>query len=289
MSVRQIDFQLLVLRKRLHACALDIEQMFGDILLGTFGSDDSISDEQVRSAVRELRRGGTKPAVEFAALMEERQPGARDLMGYGVTAATRLFHHAESANGAPMGRVTTVASLWQRVLNDMIRTVFIHPQMYTTMNTYPLSRSIELIETMLDTLLYAQVPLTFTAVPVADVIPLTSANLAASTERDGRRNTRTAPSIVSMASTAVTVPAPVAAAAAAEPPRSKQQLVSPMTPPDSRISDDAVKSIISQRLQAEQEGEAIGSVLTSYTRPGVMKVRIPEAAITTRGGGRRKG
>ena len=264
MSVRQIDFQLLIVRKRLHMCALDIEQTFGDTAI----TGDVATDDQVREAVKKARVNAGMQ-VEFATLMDQRQPESKALMGQGVTVATRLFHHSELAGGAQIGRVSTDATLWQRVFQEMVRTVYVHPGMYSRgADGYALSKSLEVIESMLDLLLYAQVPLVFSAVPVSDVVPLTQSNLA-STTRDVRRNVRVAPSVVSVASTAV------AEDDADEEPASKSRVADVSA---SQLTEEDARSIVSQRRQ--RAPSPVGSVLTAYTRPGMLSIQIPE---TTRG------
>lgn len=255
MSIRQLEFQLLVLRKRIHGVALEIEQAFAEAVIPKTLPKKA---EEVRNILKRVRTD-TERRLEFSALMDQHHPQAKALMGQCITAATRLFHHAEAAHGAPIGRVSADASLWTRVFNEMINTVYAHPQMYMA-DGYPLARSLEVIETMLDGLIYAEIPLTFAAVPTAEVLPLTAGNLELA--RETQCNTRAAPSVVSCASTV---------SADSQHPRDAPPPQAPM----SHLTDADVQSVVSQRRQ--RAGSPVGSIMTSHPAPGQMSIRVPES------------
>lgn len=191
MSIKQLEFQLAVLQRRIHVCALNIEQTFSEVLSEALRAKDP-NAEHVREAIRTLR-GSARYAQKFALAMDQRERDMKHIMGLGISVATRLYHHAEVVRGARIGRVVADDALWTRVFTEMTRLVYVHPSMYTA-SSMTLDRSLKIIEDILDALIFAEVPLNFEATPRADVRPLTPRSL------EGRRTfapqVRAAPSAV---------------------------------------------------------------------------------------------
>lgn len=250
MSVRQFEFQLSVIRARIHTAALDIEQSFQEVLSVPVDADADV----IREAVKRIKASSAS-IIKFSTLMETRQKDTKRMMGTGITVATKLFHHSEIVCGAVIGTIERDDSLWSKVFVEMIKLVYIHPEMYTSIGTYKLQQSLDLIQNVLDLIIYTEIPLRFEAVPVQNVVPLTQDNLDRRVGRSTHTNTRVAPSVLHVASSAVEEDDPEAP------------------------TDNEAESILASRNQRIQR---VGSESTAETVHGVMHVQIPDSRIGKR-------
>lgn len=243
MSLKQVEFQLLVLRKRIHVSALDIHQTFEEIV-ATYTATEPTRSEQVRDVLRRIK-ADKDSQPRFAANLEKRQKDLKHLINAAVSTATKLFHHAETLQGAVIGRQTVDRNIWVRIFNQLIRVAYINPDMYIDLR---LSDCVRLIEGVLDDVIYGEVPLLFqntSATDFRDVTPAALADFRPPQSRD-----RVAPSVLSIASDLAGPPRPYR--------QEIRQEIRPETRPDQ-----------------QERNSPVGSVVTARTHHGQMNITIP--------------
>jgi len=196
MSVRQLEFQVSVIRTRLAQSAVDIEQVFGDLLLS---KGQSLGTDEIRVAVMHMS-ANTSVISEFVERMCEVQPRFVVTMTRGINTCINLFHHAEIAHSKQrIGRVDLGITLWQKVFSEMIKATYVHPGMYVSSPTVALPEAVKIVERVLDTVLYGEVPIRFEDTTCSRTVGLTPSNIGRA--HVAPNNHRMAPSVISTQST----------------------------------------------------------------------------------------
>lgn len=244
MSVRQVEYQVHVTKKRAHTCSLDVEQGFGYVI-NEITNRAHLDVDGIHEVLRRLKSNSSAKA-SFVSWMDEHCPNHGDIICDAINASIRLYYHSETVHGSRIGRVDLGASIWERVYREMLKTVFIHPEIYTYVGRYPLSKSIPIIEECLDAVIYNEVPTRFPQVPTSTVVPLTPENLAQ--RRTVHPNVRRAPSAISMNSS--------------------------MHDGNSVLDQDDVRSVLSMR-QRRADNSRISDTVSAHTSNGRMEILIP--------------
>ena len=152
MPLDHIQFQLLVLQKRIYKCAIDIEQIFEN-LLKTELKGHRLDVDGVHKAVDGMKKNDTLIA-QFTTMMDQKHRDMRHIVGLAISAAT-YYYHQTSLSKAP--KMSADYTFWKNIFQTMCRTVYIRPEIYTV--RLPLSDVIKIIEGILDSAVYDEIPL----------------------------------------------------------------------------------------------------------------------------------
>jgi hypothetical protein len=152
MPLDHIQFQLLVLQKRIYKCAIDIEQIFEN-LLKTELKGHRMDVDGVHKTVDGMKKNDTLIA-QFTTMMDQKHRDMRHIVGLAISAAT-FYYHQSSLSKAP--RMSADYTFWKNIFQTMCRTVYIRPEIYTV--RLPLSDVIKIIEGILDSAIYDEIPL----------------------------------------------------------------------------------------------------------------------------------
>jgi len=158
-SLDEIKFQLYVLQRRIYKCAIDIEQIFNNMLTGELKGRRADS-ESIQKTVDTMKKNDNMIA-QFTTMMDQKHRDARTIIGMAISVATRHYHFS-STSKTP--KITADYTFWKNIFQTLCRNVYIRPEIYTNFEgSLPLSDVIRIIEGILDAAVYDEIPLHLSA------------------------------------------------------------------------------------------------------------------------------
>lgn len=243
MSIRQLEFQILVLQKRIHVISITLVGEIENLICRHIGHEASF--DTIKKDIHKYIKN--KDCISnFIAKMNEYHPSFLQTMSMAIRTCTLLYHHSEYMNDGKIGYIDLGDTIWRIIYEEMIKCIYIYPNI----TKLPISESLKIIDDILDDVIYKEVPLKFESTPRNNVVPLTSENLIKSI-RTTTPNKRTADSVISLASTRVRSNHSVYSSAYSTP-----------HPPNKNKEDDDNVTHMSKGVSA-------------YTRGSKMHIQIP--------------
>lgn len=253
MSIEEVKFQLFILQRRMYKCAIDLEQVFGQFLKEALKGQRADA-ENIRKTVENMRKNDDTIAT-FTIRMNKLQRDVRHAIGTAIAVSTRIYHfsRARSAN------VVADDTVWENVFKNMCRTVYVRPEMYTA-SSLPLYEVLKLIENVLDTVVYSEIPLNIDAIEAPETPKRTKhserSNRARTPpprkeKREERREERREKSFVS-------------------------SVISEGSDEDTNSNYREVQQIMKHRKSDKTRGSPVGSSsIVTHTEGGKMDIIIP--------------
>ena len=162
MSWAQLELQYSVLRQRVHSITLGLQQSFQSLLDPKCLRKQSLIQAEVQRIHPQ-----EEALAKFTSIMQGHFPLLDTWAGRAVHVALRMYHHAEwQAGTVNVGEWHPVEHAWSKLYVQMVRLVYIHPEMYHTDHPLPLHTTITLLDTMLDQWLLSLLPLEEAGAPL---------------------------------------------------------------------------------------------------------------------------
>jgi hypothetical protein len=139
---------------RLKQAALDIEQMFGKVLIEECDVRKNAEDKDIRHAVHELRKN-KNARRRLEEQLETVQPDLEHVAHKALAYAVQLFHDTQRVP------IIEFYKFHDRLFESMVKLVYLHPEIYTYRHHCQLHESITYIENLLQGLVYSEIPLVF--------------------------------------------------------------------------------------------------------------------------------